>query len=57
MNNMEELIKSIVDTKSTTELIEIQKQMKILEEKIKTSLLEIKNILNNKKIIFNFIWE
>ncbi len=57
MNNMEELIKSIVDTKSTTESIEIQKQMKILEEKIKTSLLEIKNILNNKKIIFNFIWE
>ncbi len=43
---MEDLMKKLVD--NSIKSIEIHKQMKILEEKIETSVFEIKNILNKK---------
>jgi hypothetical protein len=45
---MEESIKSLVDIKSIKKQMELQKQITILEEKVETSFLEIKNILNKK---------
>ena len=47
-NILDESIKSLMDTKLIKKQIELQKQISILEEKIETSVFEIKNILNKK---------